>query len=465
MPDPYQLISVETTAIENLEHHRSTIDLSPYSTGTSFVTSGIRAFNIYTLAPFESIGSSQAHSYVVQGGSGNDTYAVNGLVDHSFEFGSDLFGYSGHDRLTGSQFNDRLFGGEGNDTLDGVIGQDTLNGGAGDDHLWSNTVNGTGTFIGGAGTDQLVLGRGAYTGTVFEGIERLSSVQSGTADDTVTFIFASGDAGSHYYDGGEGFDHITLDSTGISESLSFYTGSGTYAFSLRSGNFSYGRFIGEDYTIMGGTGDDRFTLSGVLQDSELYGNSGHDQLTGGAGNDRLFGGRGADTLAGGVGQDRLTGNSGNDTLFGDQGNDNLLGGGRNDSLFGGDGRDTLKGQKGRDELSGDNGSDTLLGGGGNDSLSGGASHDILHGQKGRDVLTGGSGRDAFVFNRGDGHDTITDFEVGIDHIQIGRGASRLRQLDFEQQGDDVLVSFRNVEITVEEMTVSEIADSENFLFV
>jgi Ca2+-binding RTX toxin-like protein len=35
-----------------------------------------------------------------------------------------------------------------------------------------------------------------------------------------------------------------------------------------------------------------------------------------------------------------------------------------------------------------------------------------------DTLTGGSGADVFVFNTGDGVDRITDFQIGVDHIDL-----------------------------------------------
>ena len=50
-------------------------------------------------------------------------------------------------------------------------------------------------------------------------------------------------------------------------------------------------------------------------------------------------------------------------------------------------------------------------------------------------------------------------------IEIGRGASRFRQIDFEQIGDDVQISFRNVEILVENNTVDDLAVGDHFLFV
>lgn len=165
----------------------------------------------------------------------------------------------------------------------------------------------------------------------------------------------------------------------------------------------------------------------------------------------------------GAGNDTVLG-SGQSTVRGGSGNDHIGMGSASDQLYGGAGRDKLLGGAGKDFLAGGGGNDTLLGGRGADTLRGGKGQDVLKGQKGNDVLLGGAGRDTFVFNRGDGQDTITDFELGLDRIQVGRGASQLEQLNFVQQADDVVVSFRDVEITVEDTTVEQLQQVDNFLF-
>src|SRR5262249_19385395 len=62
----------------------------------------------------------------------------------------------------------------------------------------------------------------------------------------------------------------------------------------------------------------------------------------------------------------------------------------------------------------------------NNELSGADRSDLLDGGDGSDVLTGGGSIDTFVFNHGKGsnmshngqHDIITDFQVGIDRIDL-----------------------------------------------
>jgi hypothetical protein len=87
------------------------------------------------------------------------------------------------------------------------------------------------------------------------------------------------------------------------------------------------------------------------------------------------------------------------------------------------------------------------------------------GHKGDDLLIGGSRKDTFVFHKNHGDDTIRDFTSGQDQIEIGRGASRLGQLDITQQQGDVFISFSNLSILVEDASWSEIAQADNFLFL
>ncbi|WP_089267960.1 hypothetical protein [Tardiphaga sp. OK246] len=112
---------------------------------------------------------------------------------------------------------------------------------------------------------------------------------------------------------------------------------------------------------------------------------------GGGGNDGLFGGYGADSLSGGDSDDYLVGGNGNNGLFGDAGNDSLNGGFQNDYIVGGAGDDGMFGSDGNDQF-----------------LSG----------AGTDWMVGGRAADTFVFAKGDGVDTVADFNVLEDHINI-----------------------------------------------
>lgn len=62
--------------------------------------------------------------------------------------------------------------------------------------------------------------------------------------------------------------------------------------------------------------------------------------------------------------------------------------------------------------------DLLAGGAGADLLSGGSGDDILMDGAGADTLTGGAGADVFVLSADGAQDTITDFAMGVDRIDL-----------------------------------------------
>ena len=84
-----------------------------------------------------------------------------------------------------------------------------------------------------------------------------------------------------------------------------------------------------------------------------------------------------------------------------------------------------------DTLHGDGGSDILFGQGGDDMLFGGAGNDILVGGTGDDTLTGGDGADVFLFYKGDGNDTITDFnkDEGDIIVRVENGSGGFGAVD------------------------------------
>lgn len=47
-------------------------------------------------------------------------------------------------------------------------------------------------------------------------------------------------------------------------------------------------------------------------------------------------------------------------------------------------------------------------------------------------------------------------------VEIGKGANRFGQLQFEEDGSDVVVSFRNVEITFEDISLEDVRSEDVF---
>lgn len=83
---------------------------------------------------------------------------------------------------------------------------------------------------------------------------------------------------------------------------------------------------------------------------------------------------------------------------------------------------TVEGGGDADTLVGTNMDDRLYGHDGSDVLQGGAGSDQLHGGRDNDRLMGSTGDDGYVFNRGDGIDTIVDSgNVDFNHVRFGMG--------------------------------------------
>ncbi|WP_394178766.1 M10 family metallopeptidase C-terminal domain-containing protein [Yoonia maritima] len=208
--------------------------------------------------------------------------------------------------------------------------------------------------------------------------------------------------------------------------------------------------IGNDVanTLTGNNGSD--DLSGKDGDDVLNGGNGRDNLFGGAGNDELNGGNGNDTARGGIGADQINGGANDDTLHGDSGSDTIEATAGTNNLYGGSGYDTLTGGSGVDTIFGGSGNDVILGGGGNDqlhggrgddSINGGNGDDAISGDMGQDTLTGGAGADTFIFTSASDSwatsaDTINDFEVGIDAIDLSGINADLSATDALVLSDD-----------------------------
>lgn len=194
--------------------------------------------------------------------------------------------------------------------------------------------------------------------------------------------------------------------------------------------------------------------------------AGNDTVFGGAGTDRIDGGADDDTLIGQQDNDVLRGGDGNDQLRGNAGNDRVWGGDGDDRLYGGTGADVIGGDDGADKLFGRLGTDTLYGGNGADIVKGNQGNDFLTGGNGRDKLNGGLGWDEFIYeDRREGRDVITDFEDGVDLINLNTLGMDFSDLTVEEArgGAASKVSFGATTIVMLDVT-TDMVDAGDFIF-
>lgn len=149
------------------------------------------------------------------------------------------------------------------------------------------------------------------------------------------------------------------------------------------------------------------------------------------------------------------------TLYTLGGADKVIGSDAAEVVFLGNGNDYTALLAGNDYLNGGNGRDTLLGGQGDDRLIGGSGDDVLNGGAGDDRLTGGRGADQFVFAPNQGRDTVTDFQLGWDHLVLERAT--WSDVTITAKGMDAEVRFQGTSVTVLNINPAQL-DFDDFIF-
>lgn len=370
------------------------------------------------------------------GGSGYDTI----IVESGSQLLTKALSNYGFERFLGAELSDRVVGnlnsvnyymdgGAGDDRLEGAGGDDNLHGGSGNDVLKGN--GGADRYYGSAGDDTIY-----YSNEDYLTINGVPMNSGGSGTDTII---------------------VEVGSQLLTRTLSAY---------------GFERFFGADrYDSVTGNDDSvNYYLDGGGAGDKLVGAGGNDTIIGGSGNDDLRGGAGNDSLTGGAGSDRYSAGAGDDTIYFDS--DDYLTDGGTPIDAGGTGIDTLIVETGSqlltkalsnfglerfygadlyDSVTGN--LDTvdyyLDGGGAGDRLSGAGGDDTLVGGSGSDILTGGTGSDTFIFNVSNDADTITDFEDGIDLIEIDLGLSSFSDLIVTDQGLDTLITYATSTILLE----------------
>jgi Ca2+-binding RTX toxin-like protein len=265
---------------------------------------------------------------------------------------------------------------------------------------------------------------------------------------------------------------------------------------------------GTSFLGAGRGGNDRLYAS-TYNDTQLIGDADILTNTGRGGNDHLSteGGDGnllfgdARGFEGSIGSDPepgMSGNArgGNDTLIVNGGTGNIAYGdapqmtdnakGGNDTLIilGGDDGNILYGdaeimdghsEGGNDDLFGGDGNDELYGDaaemgenttGGNDTIDGAGGDDLINGGGGNDDMWGGAGEDEFVFHANSGNDTIHDFAIGEDEINLINyfAEALVAEYQVEQVGDDTLITLLDGDsITLLGVDAAELAASDSIV--
>ena len=399
-----------------------TVDLAA---GTATGTWNGFAFS-HTMTGIEAVRGSRTHDDTLSGSSADELFLGRG--------GDDLItGRGGDDTLRGEDGNDTLLGGDGNDLLVGGMGDDLLNPG---DNVGGDT-----------GNDRIELGYGNDTidmSDILTGYVTLDGSYFAHMHGTNMDVTINGatNTGSIVFDGANSATLVNvanpMDAGWTTGGLGI-TGS-VYGdvYTLHADTDQWMQVIasgGSDQFYISGPGTIRLTYreqySGITADLNagvVYKPSGLDVITGNiwelegtSYNDSIMGSTADESfiLAGGV--DTLDGDGGFDRLRYDRGgNDSGItadlqansvtgtwyGFGFSHEVYG---IEHLRGSNHADSIRGDMNANLLEGRAGDDTLEGGG---------GNDTLTGGLGADVFMLGAGEGDDSITDFEIGIDSLDL-----------------------------------------------
>ena len=366
-----------------------------------------------------------------------------------------LYGTAANDIFIGNGGNDSMYGNNGNDRFLGGKGDDIINAGNGNDTFIWNLGDGLDTITDSGGHDKISFGPGIR-------FEDLSfSLVSGSYDLKITVK------------GDETQGIILCNQMGYYseykiDDLYFYDGSIVH--------------LSEIPLTLRQNSTQREILYLSDNSDTVYAGSGDDYITGGRGDDTIIGGKGWDVINGGSGQNTYIWNRGDgfDSITCDYESDDTvkfgpgitfadltfrLGGVSDRLVIHVNGDETqgmeiirqeylhyLKFADGtvinlretpltyyqtdaeENSLNGNDLENTYYCGGGDDRITGGRGNDTFIGGKGNDFLSGWEGDDTYVWNLGDGMDTINDY-YGTNIIQFGEGIS-FNDLTFERSDYD-----------------------------
>jgi len=342
-------------------------------------------------------------------------------------------GGDGNDTLLGGAGNETFLGGDGNDSVDGNGGDDAASLGAGDDTFVWDPGDGSDTIEGEEGHDTMLF-NGANAG------ERVDL--SPNVGGRLTFFRNPG--------------NITMDTAGV-EQVDFNALGGIDVVSVNDLAKTDVENVNVDLaSTLGGTaGDgqpDRVTVNGTLRDDAVTVNGDANSVTtsGLGATVAILHPETTDLLA-------VNGLDGNDAISAA----GLAAQAVALLVNGGPGDDALAGGKGVETLVADDGNDTVDGNGGNDFASLGAGDDtfVWDPGDGSDTIEGEAGRDTMRFNGANGAEKIELSANGSrlrftrDVAGITMDTAGVEQVDFNALGGVDLV-------TVDDLTGTDV-DSVN----
>ena len=376
---------------------------------------------------------------VLQSGDGNDT----------------LIGYAGDDTISGMEGNDYINGRGGDDTLNGGPGDDILDGGAGADLMEGGPGNDTYRIDSAAdriieladgGSDTVESLASHILAANLENLTLTGDADiNGSGNDQDNYMIGNsgrnildGGPGADTMEGGEGNDTYYTDNQEDRICESDAEGTDTEIRGFESGWLLTANV--ENLTlaesVYQGAGNELDNIiTGNDLDNNLWGAEGKDTLSGGAGNDALLGGEGSDTMCGGAGDDYYEIDDVGDVIVeaAGEGYDFV----RSTVSYASPDNVESIAVDGMDDLA-------LTGNDLDNGLWGNQGGNLLTGGKGNDYLEGGPGDDIYVFNRGDGHDTINaaDSVDASDTLRFGPDISA-SDVIARQQGDNLLLTIKN----------------------
>ncbi|WP_404932244.1 beta strand repeat-containing protein [Massilia atriviolacea] len=448
-------------------------------------------------------------------------YAIDGYANHlnGMDGNDTLSGQSKADVLLGGGGNDQLRGYVGDDTLHGGSGSDTLDGASGNDTYIFELGDGSDTVFdsdSALNNDKVQFGAGIAAGGVTLNRSGSDLILLVNATDKLT-LKSYADSPSYRIESIAFADGTVWDIATVAGMPSFGTAGADILYGIDGYANHLNGMDGNDTlsgqskadVLLGGGGNDQ--LRGYVGDDTLHGGSGSDTLDGASGNDTYIFelGDGSDTVfdsdsalnndkvqfgagiaAGGVTLNR----SGSDLILLVNATDKLtlksyadspsyriesiafadgtvwdiatvagmpsFGTAGADILYGIDGyANHLNGMDGNDTLSGQSKADVLLGGGGNDQLRGYVGDDTLHGGSGSDTLDGASGNDTYIFELGDGSDTVFDSDSALnnDKVQFGAGIAA-GGVTLNRSGSDLILLVN----ATDKLTLKSYADSPSY---